>query len=405
MLLILKDVAAVAIIVALLPGARGRFRWAAPDLLAAAYVAVIGAYAVIPRLFGDAVPLSAVLTSFRELMLPVELYAMGRLAAANGVNTELLVRIVIGAGVVAAAFALVTIALVPPTFWATTLDMVALIRDVQGVPGARTLRDLSIVASYGQDAEFVRAIGPFTHPVGAASYFNLALALSLALVSAGARLDGRARLFLLGGAVVLGLAIVATISRASWIAAAIATVIVAAARGGRWRLAVGAVLVVAAIVVLVPPYSHAVWSVSAGTDSSTVGHARTTIEGIRLLLEHPLGLGVGYWDYIGASYGSESAPAENLFIAVAVAGGPLAVGLFAAWFITLLVTLRRDRSWIALGVMAAGTGYFITAFINSPLLRFTTAASFWLLLGLVASTRLATVARERQAAASPAVAT
>ncbi len=395
-LLLVKDVAAIAIIGALLPLARAGFRWILPDRLAAGYVAVIAIYAVVPRLAGDPAPLSAVLASARELLLPVELYAMGRLAAAAGAQVERLARTVLWAGLGAAAFAIVTIAFVPPTFWATTLDMVSFIRDVQGIPGRRMLDDVAIVARYGQDAEFVRAIGPFTHPVGAAGYLVPPLGLALALAGSRFQPNRRTTLLLLGGAALLAVAILATISRAGWAAAAIATLIVAAARG---RVVLGLVVVIlaAAFVAVVPPFSHAIWSVAAGTDSSTLGHAQTTRDGLELLRENPFGLGVGYWDYLGAAYGSEAAPSETLYIALAVAGGPLALGLFVAWIAALTARLRRSTSWVALGVMAAGAGYMLTAFVNSPLLRFTTAASFWLLVGLVATAGLGTVARQRHA--------
>jgi hypothetical protein len=396
-LLLVKDAAAVAIIVALLPRAWSRFRWTAPDGLAAGYAAVIAVYAIVPRLLGDPAPMSAVLASLRELMLPVELYAMGRLAATAGVDAGRIARILIAAGVAAAAFALLVVAVTPPTFWASTLNMVRFVQEVQGFPAEGTLDSLSIVASYGQDASFVRAIGPFTHPVGAASYFAVALALALA---AGVHAVGRTRLLLIGAAVVLALATLATISRGAWIAAGIVALVIATSRG-RLRLALGVLFVFGAVVLLVPPFSHAVWSVSEGTDSSAQGHARTTMEGIALLLRHPLGLGVGHWDYLGAAYGSAAAPSENLYIAMAVAGGPVALGLFVAWIATLIARLRRAPSWVALGVTAALVGFALTAVINSPLLRFTTAASFWLLVGLTASTGLGTVTRPGRAPAEP----
>ncbi len=120
---------------------------------------------------------ASVVASVRELGVPVELYALGRLALAAGADIRLLVRWFLVVSALAAAFTVGVWALLPATFWASTLDLVGFVRVVQGIPNALTIWDISLVAHFGGGASTIysRAVGPFTQPVGTAHYFVLPL--------------------------------------------------------------------------------------------------------------------------------------------------------------------------------------------------------------------------------------
>jgi N-acetylglucosaminyldiphosphoundecaprenol N-acetyl-beta-D-mannosaminyltransferase len=394
-LLLLKDAAVVGLLLAFLPLARASFRWSLPDTLAAGYAGVVVLYTFIPRPAWEQLPPMAVLTGLRELLLPVELYALGRLAATAGADRGVLARLVIGIGFVVALAAVVGVALVPASFWATTIDMPRFIREVQGVLSATTLRSVSIVATYGEGELFARAIGPFTHPVSTAHYLVLPLALTTALAAARAQAAPRAARALVAIGVVVVVAIVATISRGAWVAAAIA-VLAIAFRTCRLRLGVAGVAAAGAIVALVPPYRHALWSAASGADPSTRGHGQTIVDAVGVLSEHPFGLGVGHGGYFGSAFGADvGAASETLYLTLAVAAGPAAVALFVGWLAVLVGRLvwqrpaagaqRTADDWVMVAVGAATLGLAAVAVLSSPWLRFTPAATFWMFLGLVAT--------------------
>jgi N-acetylglucosaminyldiphosphoundecaprenol N-acetyl-beta-D-mannosaminyltransferase len=406
-LLLVKDVAVFGMLVALVPLARATFRWSLPDFLAAGYVGVLAVYTIVPRLAGDQLPLMAVVSGLRELLVPVELYALGRLAGTAGADVGWLARLAIWVGFAAAAFAIVTVALVPASVWATTLDMPRFLREVQGIESARTLTSVSIAATYGEDALFIRAIGPFTHPVGAANYLVLPLVLIGGWAVARVRATPRIALAILVVGVTLVVAIVMTISRGAWLAAAIAIVVIAW-RTGHLRLAVAGVLVVTAILALIPPYSYAIWSAASGSDPSTIGHGTTIENAVSVLAGNPLGLGVGYGGYFGSASGVDVVAAgETLYLTIAVAAGPAALALFVGWIAVLTMRLVASTGrtaieqgvsdgWVRLAIGAATLGFAAMALVSSPWMRFTTAATFWMLLGLTASMAWRTRPGERE---------
>ena len=80
---------------------------------------------------GTDLPLIAIVASAREFIVPVELYLLGRLAIAAGVDLWFMVKILLGSAAVAAA-ATVLLYFVPATFWNSTMDLVRFEREVQG---------------------------------------------------------------------------------------------------------------------------------------------------------------------------------------------------------------------------------------------------------------------------------
>jgi hypothetical protein len=167
---------------------------------------------------------AAVLASAREFLMPVELYVLGRLAVAAGVDLRVAVRAIL---VVAAIAAVLTVGLyfVPPTFWSSTVDLVTFERVVQGIPNAVSLWDIGLLGQYGvgDGGTFARAIGPFTHPVGTADYFVLPLVIaSCAAMRAwqlGSRTEARRYLLLVA---LFAAAVVTPISRGGWLSAIVA---------------------------------------------------------------------------------------------------------------------------------------------------------------------------------------
>ena len=374
------------------------------DWLAVGYVIVLVAYAAVPLVFGTSLTPIAIIASARELLVPVELYALGRLAVAASLNVTAVVRafLIVAGG--AAVFSLILYLFVPITFWSSTLDLVRFERVVQGIPNARTLWDISLLGQYGvgDSGSFPRAVGPFTHPVGTAHYFVVPLILAATAAMTAKRAPV---LTLLGWLGVIGLfvaAVLTPISRGAWLAAAVG-VLVAGLLYRRILPTAAGVAIVVLFIVLVPPFSYSVSSAFGGTDSSMAGHTEAIQEGIRTVIHNPLGLGLGQADQFGAVFSDASAAiGENVYLVLHVSVGPIGLVLFIGWVVGVLLSLIQSlrpgkAAWMQVGMAATLVGLLVAAVTASPLLRFTTAASFWLLVGLQVpnspSPRLAVLSR------------
>ena len=395
-LLLVKDVFAAVLLVGLFAGYIGRvqIRWF--DWFAVAYVVTVLVYAAVPVLVGTDLPLIAIAASVRQFLLPVELYAVGRLAVGAGVDPYRIVKGFLLAALVAAVFTIALYVLVPVEFWQSTLDLVTFERDVQDLPRAISLWDIGVLGQYGvaESGQFARAVGPFTHPVGTANYFAVPLALAATIALARVPNILPAPL-LLAAIVIFAAAVITPISRGAWISVVIAVVLIAFL----YRRAVPAMAalgVAVAFVVLVPPFSYSVSSALTGTDSSVRAHQEAVEEGLGTAIENPIGLGLGQADQFGEALATEggasgeSASAgvgENLYLALFVSVGPIGLAAFVAWItgvgLALWPGFRASReAWAQVAIGAILAGFLVAALSATPLLRFTTAGTFWLLCGL-----------------------
>jgi O-antigen ligase len=202
-------------------------------------------------------------------------------------------------------------------------------------------------------------------------------------------------------------AVIVPISRGSWLAVGLAIVICSLLYRRRAIIVIGVVMAVA-LLVTVPSLRLSVVSVLNGTDASSKDHASALDKGINTVLQNPLGLGVGESDQFGQVLATgDSAGAgvgENMYITLIVSVGPLGFLLFMAWMIGVLKRLLSVRpgappAWMIIGAGAALVGYLVSALLASPLMRFTTSASVWLIIGLV--TGLVVAAPELRAGRDP----
>ncbi len=180
----------------------------------------------------------------------------------------------------------------------------------------------------------------------------------LALVLATARAlhaGGRARWTWWGGAVLLGLALIFTYTRSSWLGAAAGLVLVAGLKD--WRLpAVGAAAVVLFLLAFPhSPISERAFTVTSKYTSSNVERRYMWDSGLRMFRDRPwLGYGV---DNLGRDYGryvnpkaEEQSPphVHNTPLQLALNGGVIAVGAYLWWLIAFLAlglaAWRRQRA-------------------------------------------------------------
>jgi hypothetical protein len=389
-LLLVKDFAAAALILLLFAGYRRRIRLYWFDWAAAVYVVCLVVYSIVPWLLGSDLSLLSVSASAREYVLPAELYALGRLAVVAGVDVEFLLKWFLGVAAAAAAVTVFEYVFLPATFWSSTMNMVEFVRVVQAVPGANSLGSISVIAKYGatNSTIFARAIGPFTQPVGAAHYFVLPLILSIAWCFESINIGRYRRALLLVALTLLfAAAEITPISRGGWIAAGLALVLCALVYR-RLAFSVAAVALAGAFLVFLRPSAYSITAALTATDSSTQQHAVAIDKGLRVVVENPLGLGVGQADQFGQAYSEAAGVGENTFLALFVTAGPVGLATFVVFLAGVLWRIAPSRrrapppSWMLVGTVAAMIGYLAAAMTTSALMRFTTSASVWLIVGL-----------------------
>lgn len=391
-LVLAKDLTVAVAVVVLLLRHFHEIRWRWFDVAAAIFVFLLVVYSVVPALGPNGPSLNATVAGLREFALPMELYALGRLAAAAGVGFGALLRPFLVVAASAAAFTAGLFLFVPVGFWVTTLDLVTYVREVQGLPYANSLWDISVVGTYGQSTgEIARAIGPFTHPVGTAAYFVLPLAFAVGGLSFAVTRRTGHRLVWAAACLLFLATITFTISRGSWIAAVVVILLCGVAlRQARVSLVIVAAF--AAFVWFVPPFSVSLHSAVNGTDGSAVLHQQAVEQGVQTIGQSPLGNGVGGSDYqFGTTFGGsggEGMLLENTYLSLFVGTGPFGLVAFLAWATGIAMALWPGRRalrahWPQVAFIAALAGLGVASMTSATLLRFTTGASFWILLGLI----------------------
>jgi hypothetical protein len=391
-ILLTKDVWAAALFAVLLARhyREVRFRWY--DWFALAYAILVGVYSIVPAALGSHLPALAVIASARELLVPVELYGLGRLAAYAGVSPLSVARSFLAVAAAAAIFSVGAFVLLPQTFWQTTYDLLGFVYNVQGITTATSLWGASILGGYGNSLFFLRAVGPFTHPVGTGVYFALPLTLALCAVWTGDRHRKAGLAVAVIGLVLFWLAVLTPISRGIWIGLG-GAVLVTGLVLQRLRLAALTIVFFVVVVALVPPFSYAISSAANGSDGSTIAHTDAINRDLQVMSANPLGFGVGQGDQYGtifaAAAGADAAGVgENMYFTTYASVGPLGLFAFAVWLVALLFGLLaqvrpRLPAWLPVGLGAGLLAEAAAAMTASTLMRFTTGASIMLLVGLV----------------------
>ncbi len=390
--LLFKDFWAAALIAVLFVRHFREIRFLWFDWCALAFGVLVAVYSVVPAALGSHLPAFAVIASARELLVPVELYGLGRLAGYAGVSAMTVIKafLVIAAG--AAVFSVGTFMLWPQTVWITSYNIVQFIHDVQGIGTATDLWNTSIVSIYAGHGSILRAIGPFVHPVGTGVYFAMPLTLAMCAAWLSNVHQKVSLALVLAGLVLFALAVVTPISRGTWIGF-LGSVVICGVVLRKFRLAALTVVLFAVFIAYVPPFSFSVETAIAGTDSSTIAHNAAIDHGVQVITSDPLGGKVGGNDQYGAQIASAAGVntegvGENMYLTTYASVGPFGLLAFVIWLgAVTLDLLRRKRpsvpAWISVGV---GTGLLAEAAAGmtaSTLMRFTTAASMALVVGLI----------------------
>ncbi len=358
-----KDVLLAAALAVAILGARSLpvRTWA--DRLALAYAVIVLLYWLVPQGWLDgAATQRGQLFAARHDLIPVAAYFLGRLLVLTPIAWRRLSLALVGVAVVVTAWGLVDVYLVPLQWW----------RD-SGVPGwfgeqlGLVYRGLSglpenWVLNTGDEDNPIRRLGStFLSPLATAYVLVIVLLFLVARRRTGWTVAA-------AGLAYVGL--LWTHTRAAYLALAIGLVVLGVAQ----RRALPVVLAVASLVVgvgFVKAFPHIGPSTSytraelvilraqgqqnpgvsddplSAGDASTSSHLRSLRDGIRTVVRHPQGFGLGNAGVSASRTGVEIKAGESTYTELGVDTGIAGLAVFLAWMVAVLVALWRRSAWLS----------------------------------------------------------
>jgi hypothetical protein len=351
------------------------FRIHPADALAVAFAAIVCVYAVLPQdWLGGTADRSAVGLALKHDLVPVGAYFLGRSVILRGEELVRLVWTVVGAAAVVALLGLLDDFFVPISWWrnSAVVDYFhkQLGYDYHGTGGLPE----NFVFNNGGDTQgfYRRLVSTFLGPLASAYMFVVALLLGAAFLR-------RPRILVPMSAVIFA-GLLFTFSRSSLLALAAGLVVLAFVTRRWWALA-AAVLTLAVSVAWVHVFPHVAprgkWtqqdlkeqrnnaraqpgaSGSAGSidEPSIHSHWISLREGVRTVVHHPQGYGLGNAGQTASRTGTPIKAGESNYTEIGVETGLFGALLWIAWgltiFGTLVTTARRANWWATAGVAAA----------------------------------------------------
>jgi hypothetical protein len=358
-----KDVLlALALAVALVAARSVPFRlWA--DRLALAYAAFVLLYWLLPQSWLDgAATHRGQLFAARHDLIPVAAYFLGRLLVLTPRSWRRLSLSLVGVAAGLTVWGLIDVYLVPLRWW----------RD-SGVPGwFGDQLGLEYKGISGLPENWIFNTGDETNPIRRlVSGFLSPLATSYVLVMVLLYLVARRRTWwtvTFGAIAYAGL--LWTHTRAAYLALALGLVVLAAAQ----RRFLPVALAVASLVIgvgFVKAFPHIGPSTSytqseleylrdkgrqnpgvsddplSAGDASTSSHLRNLRDGIRTVVHHPLGFGLGNAGISASRTGVDLKAGESTYTELGVELGVAGVVVFLGWLLAVLLALWRRSAWLS----------------------------------------------------------
>ena len=335
----------------------------AADVFAAAYAIVIVVYFAIPQdVLGGEATTRGELLALRHHLFPVAAYVLGRLAAFAWEGRGRIGGLVVMSAVVVAVVGLLDLALVSLQAW----------RD-SGVPGwYREQLGLDYEGLSGLPENWVYNTGDENNPMRRlVSTFLSPLASAYALVVALIYVASRPFRWWWGMlGLLLYVALLYTHTRAALAALAFGLVVLALAqrRIAPAVVAVGSIAVAALFLAVYPsigpstrytPEELEFLRANAqqqgdtsgdpfgGGEASTESHWRNLRDGVRVVIEHPQGHGLGNAGVVAKRTGVEIKAGESTYTELGVDAGIAGMLAFVLWNIALLAGLWRREAWLA----------------------------------------------------------
>ena len=370
----------------------------AADVLAATYAIAIVVYWLIPQswLDGEATTRGELL-ALRHHLFPVAAYALGRLAAVAWADRSRIGGLIALTAVVVAVVGLVDLALISLQAWRESgvpgwyREQLGL--DYEGLSG---LPENWVYNTGDEENPIRRLVSTFLSPLASAYLFVVAL---IYVVSRPFRWYWGLLALLLYAALLY------THTRAAFGALAFGLVVLALAqrRIAPAVLAFASVAVAALFLVVYPSIGPSTsytpeeleWlrenaqrdpgasgDPFAGDEASTESHLRNLRDGMRVVIEHPQGFGLGNAGVVAKRTGVEIRAGESTYSELGVDAGIAGVAAFVLWSLALLAGLWRREAWLAAAFAAVLLLGLQTDIVGVHWIAFTVWAAAGLALGL-----------------------
>jgi hypothetical protein len=371
---ILLGVALARVSMDALRARRLAFRIHAVDVLALAFAVLVCVYAVLPQRWLDgSADHSAVGLALKHDLIPVGAYFLGRSLLLRWEQLVPLAWTLLGVAGVVALVGLVDDFFVPISWWrnSAVVDYFhkQLGYDYNGTGG---LPDNFIFNTGSEDHFLRRLVSLFLGPLASAYLFVTALLIAAAL--------RRRPRVLIPLCVLIAVALLYTFSRSSLLALAAGLVVLAYLLRRWWPLAAAvATLAVSVAWVHVFPHvapegkwtqqdlvqqrNHARTNPGASGNAASINepslhsHWISLREGVRTVVHHPQGYGLGNAGQTASRTGTPIKAGESNYTEIGAETGLLGSLLWTAWGVTVVVALvavaRRSRWWAAAGIAAA----------------------------------------------------
>jgi len=363
-----KDVLLAAALVAVYAGLRHRpFRPTVCDWLALAFAGVVVLYGLIPQsVLGGTATHSGVVYAARHDLLPVEAYLLGRGLALTVKEERSLVRTLLWTAGIVAAFGLVDVYLVPLSFWRKVggwyeHQLGLVYRGLSFLPE-------NFVYNQGNNVVFRRLTSTFLSPLATAYLLVIALLLMtlrrrasvlLALLLFAALLWTHTRAAL--AALIVGLLLLALLRRAlapALLAVLVAVVGVAFVKGyphfgPRTHFTASELRYQEHHAQTAPQVSH---DATSANEASTREHLQSLREGLRTVIHHPWGFGLGNAGVTAERTGAKLKAGESTYTELGAETGIIGGLLFGVWSLVLL--------WRLLGSPPLAAAFAATLFLG-----------------------------------------
>ena len=335
--------------------------WA--DRLALLYAAIVVLYWVLPQSWLDgAATQRGELFAARHHLIPVAAYFLGRLLVLSPTAWRRLSLALVGVAVALALWGLADVYLVSLQWWRES-----------GVPGWFDEQlGLAYKGLSGLPENWVFNTGDEDNPIRRlVSTFLSPLATAYVLVIVLLYLVARRRTWwTVAGAAVAYAGLLWTHTRAAYLALAVGLVVLALAQR-RWAPVVLAAASIAVGVGFVKAFPHIGPSTSytrselvflraqgqkspgvsddplSAGDASTASHLRNLRDGLRVVVHHPQGYGLGNAGVNAFRTGVRVKAGESTYTELGVDVGVAGLVVFSGWLLAVLVLLWRRSAWLS----------------------------------------------------------
>lgn len=366
---------------------RAATRLTFPDYGMMAYGLLVTAEALFPVGGSD---INHLILGYRQAMVPVALYALGRLLPFNSTQIRRALTVVVVAASAVAAIALLDRILVLDDLWKNT-GVITYIANAAHDPSASPE---TYFYSYALGGQTRRAIGPYASPLTLSYSLIFPASLVIAHLISGKFPLPRKLVWTAG--TLIGLAIILSITRAvilGVVAAAILGPVLLGRASGLLRT--GAVVCTVAVV-LFTQISQVVGQTTSLSDPSSRNHSRALSEGAQVVRANPLlGTGLGQAGFVGetgaragGTEGSQPIVGESFYLVLAAEQGIPALILFLFAVAGIILATRHtsrvdDPITILLkrSVMLAAIAFLVASVTTEHWSSFQSSALFWLFAG------------------------